>query len=147
MDRIRQEVKRASRYGTHVSLLMMDLDHFKIVNDTHGHQAGDTVLSGVAARVKESIREIDLFARYGGEEFCLIATAMDRGEAFLLADRLRGLIEQERFSHNGKEIRVTLSIGVGSWEPSFRENFEELIKQADDALYRAKEQGRNRVCN
>ena len=146
MDRLKQEVKRASRYSTHVSLLIFDLDHFKKVNDTFGHQAGDIVLSGVAGIVKERTREIDLFARYGGEEFCLIATAMDRAEAFMLAERLRELIEHTDFSFNGKLIKITISIGVSTWVPSIKENAEELIRHADVALYRAKEEGRNRVC-
>jgi len=146
MERLRQEVKRASRYNTHVSLLMMDIDHFKTVNDTHGHQAGDTVLEGVACNIMERIREIDLFARYGGEEFCLIATAMDQAEAFQFADRLRELIEKQEFDHHGKKIKVTISIGVSAYEPSIKEKFEELIRRADEALYRAKGQGRNRVC-
>lgn len=147
MDRLRQEVKRAHRYGTPVSLLMMDIDHFKQVNDTHGHQAGDAVLVAMARAIGERLRETDLFARYGGEEFCLIATAMDQGEAVLLAERLKEIIAGTDVEYQGKRIKITVSIGVSTWEPSLKEDFEGLIRRADTALYRAKDQGRNRVCS
>jgi len=146
MDRIKQEVKRASRYGTHVSLLMLDIDHFKKVNDTWGHQAGDAVLAGVSSVIRERLREPDLFARYGGEEFCLIAMAMDLAEAIRLGDRLREMVEQADFLYGAHRIKVTVSIGVCTWTPEIKENFEELVRRADAGLYRAKEQGRNRVC-
>ena len=147
MERLRQEVKRAHRYGTPVSLLLFDIDHFKLVNDTYGHQAGDAVLAGVAETIKSRLRETDLLARYGGEEFCLIATAMGQGEAVLLADRMRQLIAAAAHPCGGRPVAVTVSIGVGAWRPSMHENFEELIRQADQALYRAKTEGRNRVCS
>ncbi len=146
MDRLRQEVKRANRYNTHVALLMIDIDHFKQVNDTHGHQAGDAVLTSIAAVIKEQLRETDLFARYGGEEFGIIAAAMEQGEALLLAERLRKTIERAEFDYNGKKLRVTVSIGVSAWERDMKNNVEELIRRADAALYRAKDEGRNRVC-
>lgn len=147
MDRLRQEVKRAHRYGTPFSLLMMDIDHFKQVNDTYGHQAGDAVLVGMTKAISERLRETDLFARYGGEEFCLIATAMDGGEAVLLAERLRDIIAKTDVEYQNKHLKITVSIGVCTWEPPFKEDFEEMIRRADAALYRAKEQGRNRVCS
>jgi diguanylate cyclase (GGDEF)-like protein len=147
LDRIRLETKRAHRYGNCVSLLLIDIDHFKRVNDTHGHQAGDVVLAGVARLVKEQLREIDLFARYGGEEFCLIATAMDQGSACLLADRLRALIAKTEFEYGGARVKVTVSIGVGAWRPEMGEDAEKIIRAADTALYRAKAEGRNRVCS
>ncbi len=146
MLRIRQEVKRAHRYGTHVSLLMLDIDYFKKVNDTYGHQAGDAVLAGVTGLIKSVLRETDLFARYGGEEFCLIAMAMDIDEALLLAARMRALVEKAEFPHGIDRIKVTVSIGVCMWSPDIRENADELIRRADVALYRAKDLGRNRVC-
>ena len=146
MDRLKQEVKRASRYGTHLSLLMLDVDHFKIVNDTFGHLAGDAVLAGISQKIKDRLRDTDLFARYGGEEFCVIAIAMDAANAFLLADRLRELISRTVFEQNGRVMQVTVSIGVSTWVPDVGDRFEELIRLADDALYRAKREGRNRVC-
>jgi len=145
-ERIRQEIKRVSRYGTTVSLLMIDIDFFKKVNDTWGHQAGDAVLSGVAGLIKDKLRATDLLARYGGEEFCLLATGTDKAGAQVLAERVRAMVQNAVFEHGGNSIAVTISIGVSTWEPSFGENPDELVRRADAALYRAKEQGRNRVC-
>jgi diguanylate cyclase (GGDEF)-like protein len=146
MERLRQEVKRVSRYGPPASLLMLDIDHFKNVNDTYGHQAGDVVLSNVAGLIRDKLRETDLFARYGGEEFILLATGTEKAGAFILAERLRKLIEGAVFTHGNSRIAVTISIGIGTWDSSINEDFEELIRRADAALYRAKEQGRNRYC-
>jgi diguanylate cyclase (GGDEF)-like protein len=146
MDRLQQEVKRAQRYGTPVSLLLFDLDHFKKINDTFGHQAGDAVLVGVANTVKPRLRETDLFARYGGEEFCLIATAMHQADAVVLAELLRERIAAAEYEYGSRRITVTVSMGVGAWRPEMRDDFEELIKQADQSMYRAKAAGRNRVC-
>jgi diguanylate cyclase (GGDEF)-like protein len=145
MERIRQEVKRVNRYGSSVSLLMIDIDHFKKVNDTHGHQAGDVVLAGVAGVVKRRLRETDVLARYGGEEFVLIATPMELNGAVTLAERIRSLVEESEFEYSTKRIKVTVSIGVSTWVPKMKDNFEELVRLADDALYGAKEEGRNRV--
>jgi diguanylate cyclase (GGDEF)-like protein len=146
MDRLRQEIKRVSRYGPPVSLLMIDIDFFKKVNDTFGHQAGDTVLAGVAGLIKGRLRETDLIARYGGEEFCLLATGADQAGALVLAERVRALIEKASFDHDSRRIAVTVSVGVSTWKQSLTEDAAELIRKADTALYRAKEQGRNRVC-
>lgn len=145
MERIRQETKRVHRYGSSVSLLMMDIDHFKKVNDTYGHLAGDVVLAGVAGIIKQRLRETDVLARYGGEEFVLLATPMEMNGAVALAERIRALVEASEIPYDGKRIRVTISIGVSSWEPTLKDNFEELVRLADDALYGAKEEGRNRV--
>ncbi len=145
-ERLRQEIKRVSRYGPTVSLLMIDIDYFKKVNDTWGHQAGDTVLAGVAGLIKGGLRVTDLLARYGGEEFCLLATGTDQAGAQVLAERVRSLVQSTVFEHGGNTIAVTVSIGVSTWEPSLRDDQEELVRRADTALYRAKEQGRNRVC-
>jgi diguanylate cyclase (GGDEF)-like protein len=145
-ERLRQELKRVSRYSPPVSLLMIDIDLFKKVNDTWGHQAGDAVLSGVAGLIKGRLRETDLIARYGGEEFCLLATGTDQAGAQVLAERVRALVQNTVFEHGGNTIAVTVSIGLSTWEPSLGEIPEEFIRRADTALYRAKEQGRNRVC-
>jgi diguanylate cyclase (GGDEF)-like protein len=145
MDRIKQEVKRSHRYGTHVSLLMLDIDYFKKVNDTYGHQAGDSVLAGVAGLIKDGLRDTDLFARYGGEEFSLLAMAMDQADAELLAERLRKKVESAEFVLGGHSLKVTVSIGVSAWMPEIKENFEELVRRADSALYSAKQEGRNRI--
>lgn len=132
--------------GPPASLLMLDIDHFKKVNDTYGHQAGDVVLSNVAGLIRDTLRETDLFARYGGEEFVLLATGTEQDGALILAERLRTLIEGAVFTHGNNWIAVTISIGIGAWDASVKEDFEELIRRADSALYRAKEQGRNRYC-
>ncbi len=145
IERLRQEVKRVNRYGSSLSLLMIDIDHFKSVNDTFGHLAGDAVLSGVAELIREKLRETDILARYGGEEFMLIATPMERDGGVALGERIRALIEGHRFTHDGRSISVTVSIGVSSWKPAMKDDFEELIRLADGALYGAKEEGRNRV--
>ena len=104
------------------------------------------MLSNVAGLIRDTLRETDLFARYGGEEFVLLATGTEQAGAFILAERLRALIEDAAFTHGNNRIAVTISIGIGTWESSINEDFEELIRRADAALYRAKEQGRNRYC-
>jgi diguanylate cyclase (GGDEF)-like protein len=146
MERLRQEVKRVCRYGPPASLLMIDIDYFKKVNDTYGHQAGDTVLAGVAGLIANKLRETDLIARYGGEEFCLLATGTEQPGAEILAARVCKLIEDAEFEHGDDHIRVTISIGIGTWDASLKEDFEALIHRADSALYRAKAAGRNRAC-
>lgn len=147
--RIEEEISRTKRYKHPLSLLMLDIDHFKQVNDTHGHQAGDAVLSGVAATVRSNIRVVDMAARYGGEEIVVVLPETDQAGAVITAEKIRAAIEQRDFSTpDGKDIRVTASIGISSLEMVRFENgnkAEQLIKQADDALYRAKAQGRNRV--
>jgi diguanylate cyclase (GGDEF)-like protein len=146
MERLSQEVKRAHRYGSEVSLLMFDIDHFKSVNDTYGHLAGDFVLSELATGIKKTLRETDLLARYGGEEFTIIATPINHPEALKLAERIRSFIECHVFNHDNHRIKVTVSIGVSTWEPSMKDDFEKMILQADSSLYCAKKAGRNRVC-
>jgi diguanylate cyclase (GGDEF)-like protein len=146
MERLNQEVKRAHRYGSSVSLLMFDIDHFKIVNDTYGHVAGDVVLAELTRHIKKKLRDTDLLARYGGEEFTLIATPIDHPKALKLAERIRAFIENHTFTHGIHKIKVTVSIGVSSWNVSMKDNFEEMIIQSDTALYGAKKAGRNRVC-
>jgi diguanylate cyclase (GGDEF)-like protein len=141
-----REIDRVARSGEPALLLTLDIDHFKRVNDTFGHQAGDAVLAGIAGKIKDRLRDTDLFARYGGEEFCIIAIAMDAANAYLLAERLRGLIADTVFEHNGRVMQVTVSMGVSTWRPDIGERFEEVIRLADGALYRAKREGRNRVC-
>ena len=103
-----------------VSLLMIDIDFFKKVNDTYGHQAGDTVLAGVAMLINEKLRGTDLIARYGGEEFCLLATGTEQPGAEILAERMRKLIEDAEFEHGADHIKVTISIGIGTWESRSR---------------------------
>ena len=145
-ERLVDELRRAQRYGHDISLLMFDLDHFKAVNDTYGHQAGDMVLKEVGSLLIESLRSTDFAARYGGEEFTVILPHTDEEHAWLLAERLRRRVQKLSFSHEGKRFTVTTSIGVASLKPGgFRRNVD-LVAEADRALYLAKASGRNVVC-
>jgi len=126
------------------SLLMFDIDHFKRVNDTYGHTAGDAILRDVADRVHKSMRGEDLFARYGGEEFVILLARCRLGPAVALAERVRQVIASEPFDYQGKKIPITISIGVASsGDRTFP--LSDFINQADAALYEAKHRGRNRV--
>ncbi len=126
-------------------LLMIDIDHFKKFNDTHGHQAGDEVLKVVAQKIDSSCRSYDLAARYGGEEFSIIATEITGiDELVVLGNRVRKAVEETVVKYDGKEMKVTLSIGAAMF-PQNAKDVDSLIKAADDALYRAKEAGRNNV--
>ncbi len=142
---LEQEIRKAKRYQTPLSLLMIDIDHFKRFNDTYGHPAGDTVLVNIARLLKQAIRGADIAARYGGEEFTLILPETDAKGAYLLAERLRKKVEAFDFlKEKKKRVKITTSIGVAGYRKGMRR--EVLIGQADQALYRAKREGRNRVC-
>jgi diguanylate cyclase (GGDEF)-like protein len=138
------EISRVKRYGGDLALILFDLDHFKRVNDTYGHRAGDAVLCAVAERVSRSIRDIDVFARYGGEEFCVALPATTAAGAMQLAERVRQVIEREPIVFEGVTIRFTTSLGVSELSVDVR-NMAELFELADKALYQSKASGRNRV--
>lgn len=140
-----QEFARVKRYRTDLSIIMFDIDYFKKINDTYGHQAGDAVLEGIAQTVKDNIREADVLARYGGEEFvvCLPETKVDK--ALHSAERIRQEIEKREFVYDGKKIPVTISLGVASFRETPEDSVSQFIKDADSALYQSKEGGRNRV--
>jgi diguanylate cyclase (GGDEF)-like protein len=147
--RIEEEVARSKRYSLDLSILMLDIDHFKRVNDTYGHQVGDTILRILSDLVKADIRDLDVAARYGGEEFLVICTNTAVDGAALVAERLRQLVELHLFqffdaSGGSQTIQISISIGVAGFSPSV-DSKEKLIQTADQALYRAKEDGRNRV--
>ncbi len=143
---LEQEINRANRNETTLSLLMVDIDHFKHFNDTFGHQVGDFVLKEFCRVAKEQIREYDLLARYGGEEFVLVLPDIDVDAAQEVAERIRYTIANHLFEDMGKEYSITVSIGLACARPS-EEKFmkNEFIRLADEALYQAKEEGRNRV--
>ncbi|HNX23420.1 MAG TPA: diguanylate cyclase [Spirochaetota bacterium] len=144
-ERLIEEFKRSERTGTPLTLLMADLDHFKNVNDTYGHQQGDIILKGTASIIHQNIRGFDIASRYGGEEFAVILTETDISAAETIADRLRKKIEGAIYNNCGKNINVTISIGLAQFNHKKDKNGIDLIKRADTALYAAKSQGRNRV--
>jgi two-component system, cell cycle response regulator len=149
-ERLPQEIKRAARYGRDLSLIMLDLDHFKAVNDRHGHGTGDGVLKACAAVLQEAIRqEVDWAARFGGEEFLLILPETDHGGALVVAERLREQFARQPLRIADVEIPLSASFGVATYPHDRRATLgaETLLEAADRALYQAKQGGRNRVCS
>jgi two-component system, cell cycle response regulator len=144
-EQLQREFDRVSRYAGSLSLLMIDIDHFKQVNDRHGHPTGDTVLREVARVVKEAVRAVDVVGRYGGEEFAAILPQTDVQEARLLAERLRKAVEALAVPAPNAIVRVTISTGIASYPAPNIASPDDLIREADRALYRAKQDGRNRV--
>jgi diguanylate cyclase (GGDEF)-like protein len=143
LQTLRREIQRSRRHELKLSLVMLDLDDFKKLNDTRGHLEGDKVLMKAAALVKESLREIDTAARYGGEEFSVILPETARAGAFIVAERVRARIE-EYFRKRRGGPRVTVSGGVASF-PDDAGSVEDLIRRADEGLYRSKAGGKNRI--
>ncbi len=145
LERLDAELKFAQRHGVALSLLLLDLDHFKKINDTMGHLAGDVVLTTIGGVLLKAVRNEDVVARFGGEEFAIILRAIEVEGAHLMAERLRKLVEQTVVPHNSQELRATISIGLTSFPATKCKTLEELVEAADKALYRAKNSGRNRV--
>ncbi|MGX9364668.1 GGDEF domain-containing protein [Desulfoplanes sp. PS50] len=144
--RIVKELKRHQRYQNELSLLMLDLDHFKQINDDYGHLAGDMVLREVADILRTTLRECDFPARFGGEEFVVILPHTEEENAWILAERIRKKIAAHTFKFHEHYFQVTTSIGISSIKPSLLKPADYLIHLADQALYRAKTSGRNMVC-
>lgn len=142
-ERLAEEFKRLQRLPDPISLLLIDIDFFKRINDTFGHPAGDEILRGVAGVIKATIRDTDIPARYGGEEFAAVLLGTNHEGAQIMAERLRRSVMDKRFYIDGNEIRVTVSIGTAT-SPYDAGNREGLIEKADQALYYAKRNGRNR---
>jgi len=142
-DVLISEYERARRYKTPFSLVMLDIDHFKSINDTFGHSIGDSVLKEVAEILQRNIREIDTASRYGGEEFMVILPNTGKDHALIVAERTRMMIAQHSFSRLDRNI--TMSVGISGMPDEKAESDEKLIKCADFALYRAKDLGRNRT--
>jgi diguanylate cyclase (GGDEF)-like protein len=142
-----RELARSGRYSRPLSLLMIDIDHFKAVNDELGHLAGDFVLRELAARVKGNIRKEELFARYGGEEFAVVLPETDAEGAIHLGERLRRVVETQPFCYEGKGLPVTISLGVATTRGDVNLTPQDLLRLADEKLFEAKNQGRNRVAS
>lgn len=141
----KKEIDRAKRYGRPISLILMDIDHFKMINDTYGHKAGDYTLKAVVDVCRNYLRIHDIFGRYGGEEFIIFLPETPSKVALEVAERLRKKIAGMCISLESAEVAVTASFGVVGIEKAGDVELEELFKNADHALYRAKEAGRNRV--
>ncbi|MDD5167494.1 MAG: GGDEF domain-containing protein, partial [Syntrophales bacterium] len=137
------EKNRSSRGGGIFCLAMLDIDHFKIVNDTYGHPTGDVVLRAIATTMKNTMRNTEYCARYGGEEFLIVLPQTGINEALIVAERVRTQIEKIPFPDIGSDFKITVSIGLSEYK--MRENIDEVIARADKALYLAKNGGRNRV--
>lgn len=146
--RLVTEMERVRRYNAPLSMLLIDLDHFKLVNDTYGHMAGDDVLAAVATLLQRAVRSVDMVARYGGEEFVVVLPETGRQGAKAFAERIREKIATHGFSiGDSQKIHVTTSIGVATYPSPRLDSVEDLFRAADIALYRAKGNGRNLVCS
>lgn len=144
-DRLQAEIERSQRHSRPLSLVMIDIDHFKNVNDEYGHPAGDRILLGVAQLLQTQLRSIDTIARYGGEEFALLLPDTNRDDAVLVAERIRQKVKVNFFElEGGPRIQVTISLGVAC-HPTDAATTEDLIARADACLYQAKGQGRDQT--
>lgn len=145
MEMLGKELQRAERKGTHLSLIMMDIDQFKKVNDQYGHQSGDKVLQALALLATMEMRSYDCAARYGGEEFVLVLPETTHDDAMAIAERIRERIQAHSFTGQIRSLKTTISMGVATYPAPFISSIDDLIREADEALYRAKAAGRNRV--
>lgn len=145
MEAMEREFERARRRKEPLSLVMIDIDHFKQVNDTYGHQEGDIVLAGAAALIAKAIRGYDICARYGGEEFVVVLPETSLNQALQFADRFRTDVQKIPFGGSLKQLTITISLGVATFPSERVDCLDSLFRQADEAMYRAKQKGRNRV--
>lgn len=146
-NKLTDELRRADRYRQKLSIMMLDLDHFKKVNDRYGHQTGNAILREVSDIIRECVRDIDVVARYGGEEFVVILPQTNEEDAATIAERIRETVNKNYFpSGSGqRDVRITVSLGVTTY-PEGVHNLDQLLEKVDTALYRAKAEGRDRVC-
>jgi len=145
LDALRRERSRQTRESGSFAIILLDIDHFKYVNDTYGHPAGDAVLTEAAQRIKGCIRPYDTLGRYGGEEFLIVLPTADGPGAVCVAERIREAFESQPFVTEREKIAITVSLGVAASGGRNTFNAEALLQIADEALYRAKQMGRNRV--
>lgn len=145
METLEREFQRSYRKQGYLSLVLLDIDHFKKINDTYGHQEGDVVLAAVAEMAQVELRRYDIAARYGGEEFVLVLPETPPPEALAVAERLRESVQSMEFPRPMENLTVTISLGVATYPSERIDCIDSLIRQADEALYRAKQSGRNRV--
>ncbi|WP_395402406.1 diguanylate cyclase [Pseudoduganella sp. UC29_106] len=145
MHRLKFEVARTRRFRTPLSAVMVDLDHFKQINDQHGHIVGDEVLAGIGRLIRENVRVIDVAGRYGGEELCILLPNTPPEGARKFAETLRSRIEAQVHMDGDRKVPVTASLGIGSFNHMDIDDADNLLRQADAALYLAKQNGRNRV--
>ncbi|MGF6201395.1 GGDEF domain-containing protein [Pseudomonas laurylsulfatiphila] len=140
---LQREIELSRRHLQPLSVLMLDIDHFKLVNDTHGHSTGDDVLKAVAASIKNQLRNVDMVFRYGGEEFLILLSNTSREPAAMVGERLRFAVQSEEYPADGQTILLTVSLGCSTLLPG--ESADSLLRRADSALYVAKREGRNRL--
>ena len=140
--RLDEEIERSNRYNETMTLLFLDLDNFKRINDTHGHQYGDYVLKITASIIQDNVRNIDIVSRYGGEEFSVVLVNANKKVSLKTAERIRKEIENFKFNQNNIKERLTISIGMGEF-PSDANNKEDIIKYSDSKMYIAKKDGKN----
>ena len=145
LGRLHEEFTRAVRTSTFLGVLMLDIDHFKLINDTYGHLIGDRILKSTCTIVRSLLREGDVLFRYGGEEFVAVLPAAAEGDLRKMGDRLRRAIEDSSLSDGSKTVRITVSIGGSAYPNQNVEDEDTLVRLADEAMYRAKDSGRNRV--
>lgn len=143
-EELEKEISRSRRYSRDFSLILFDIDHFKQVNDTYGHLAGDAILRQLAGLIQSRIRRDDSLARIGGEEFGILLPEVAENGAYELAEKLRHLVEDKVFVFEGLKLNITISLGVAQWNPKITDPHA-LIKSADEKLYEAKHSGRNQV--
>lgn len=143
-DTLMREINRSERGDQSLSLIFVDVDHFKLINDQHGHDCGDLALASVASWVNESVRGCDTVFRYGGEEFVILLADTHQTDAAIIAERVRSGIESHTLAYGMDVLNITASLGVSSLQKN--DSPESLVKRADAAMYQAKQSGRNRVC-
>src|SRR5262245_35472960 len=144
-DRLESEFTFSARHASPLALVLFDIDHFKKVNDTHGHQAGDHVLSEISKLLSGALRAEDVFARYGGEEFAVICRGNDEKQALVVGERMRKAVEGHKFVYEGQPIAVTISVGISVLPNRAVKDASVIVALADQALYKSKNGGRNRV--